>query len=689
MRNDIQELFDKEEYDFAVTYIKELLQSNPKNAELWYALFLADNKGYENMDIDNIKNEIAFNKAFELATLEQRKQYGKEYNDFKDFTLFLRLDNPKIIEQNNVINKDKIKHLIIPKGVEVIGENAFYECRNLESITIPSSVKIIEECAFSWCCKLVEIYNYSSLKLTIGSENNGHIAEYAKVIHTKEEPSIIKTTKDGVFNYIEDDIEYDKYYLLSCNEEKSNLILPNNLEGYNYEIYNYAFSNCNNLVNVIIGNRVTQLGAFSFSDCSNLIRITIPKSVTAIEKDAFSGCYKLVEIYNYSNLELTIGSEENGKVVEYAKVIHTKEESSIINTTKDGLYSYIFFDEEYDLFSYNGNENTITLPNDLEGNKYEIYLSAFSNCSHLKNVIIPNSVTCIDDYAFSNCENLESVKIGNAVTSIGEYAFFNCQSLKSITIPDSLTRIREWAFMDCGNMARVTLGKGIKNIETCAFNGCNKLVEIYNYSNLKLAIGSNENGELTQYAKVIHTKEEESIIRTTKDGEYEYIEVGGKYYLLSYKGNDKNIVLPTDLEGHNYGIIDYAFSGCDNLKSIIIPNNVISIGSFAFEICSGLTEITIPNRVKSIGQFAFFSCNRLTNITLGDSVTSIGDYAFCDCSRLSSIIIPSSITSIGDFAFHGCKKLDKVYYYGKYKKWEKILGKDVFEYEFEIEFKNK
>ena len=169
---------------------------------------------------------------------------------------------------------------------------------------------------------------------------------------------------------------------------------------------------------------------------------------------------------------------------------------------------------------------------------------------------------------------------------------------------------------------------------------------------------------------------------------------------------------------------DYAFSGCDSLTSITIPNGVTSLGDSAFSGCDSLTSITIPDSVTSIRDDAFSRCTSLTSVTIPDSVTSIGIYAFegCDnlqyneydnalylgndenqyvvlikakdetitsvdinastkviygsafeyCTSLTSVIIPDSVTSIGDYAFSDCDFLASVTFEGKTEKWRAI-----------------
>lgn len=100
-----------------------------------------------------------------------------------------------------------------------------------------------------------------------------------------------------------------------------------------------------------------------------------------------------------------------------------------------------------------------------------------------------------------------------------------------------------------------------------------------------------------------------------------------------------------------------AFFNCTGLTSINIPDSVSVIDDTTFSGCEGLTSITIPNNVTTIGSSAFFRCVGLTSITIPDSVSTIGDRAFIDCYRLTSITIPNSVTSIDEMAFSNCNGL--------------------------------
>ena len=124
-----------------------------------------------------------------------------------------------------------------------------------------------------------------------------------------------------------------------------------------------------------------------------------------------------------------------------------------------------------------------------------------------------------------------------------------------------------------------------------------------------------------------------------------------------YNRNDiKKVVIQENITG----IGERTFFACTSLTSITIPDSVISIGEHAFDTCNDLESITIPDGVTSIGENAFIMCYNLESITIPNSVTSIGEYAFWDCYRLTSITIPDSVTSIGEEAFMHCSSLTSI-----------------------------
>ena len=245
-------------------------------------------------------------------------------------------------------------------------------------------------------------------------------------------------------------------------------------------------------------------------------------------------------------------------------------------------------------------------------------------------VSIPSSlgglpVIGVGSFAFSGCSGLTSITIPDGVTSIGFAAFSGCSGLTSITIPDSVKSIGRAAFSDCSGLSSITIPDRVSDVCGDAFSGCSSLASI-SVSATNPFYDSRRNCN--------------AIIRTADDT-----------LILGCKGT----VIPEGVTAIGYE----AFSACSGLASITIPNGVTNIEGSAFYNCSGLTSVTIPNSVKRIGSYAFFGCSGLSSVTIPNGVTSIEYSAFCR-SGLKSITIPDSVTILGEYAFSDCPRLQSV-----------------------------
>ena len=355
---------------------------------------------------------------------------------------------------------------------------------------------------------------------------------------------------------------------------------------------------------------VTSIGDGAFSGCSGLTSVTIPNSVTSIGDDAFAYCKGLKEVH-ISDLAAWCNISFEGLTanpLSYAHNLYLNGElvTDLVipnSVTSIGNYAFCFCD----------GLTSITIPNSVTS----IGDYAFSNCSGLTSITIPNSVTSIGGGAFQYCSGLTSITIPNSVTTIGDDAFGGCSGLTSVTIPNSVTTIGNWAFHNCFSLTSITIPNSVTSIGEWAFRGCSDLTSI-TIPNSVTSIG---NGAFDDCSGLT------------------------------------SITIPNSVTS----IGSYAFRECSSLTSITIPNSVTSIGDGAFQYCSGLTSITIPNSVTSIGDGAFQYCSGLTSITIPNSVTTIGVCAFYNCSGLTSVTIGSGVEYIYSYAFANCENLTDVY----------------------------
>ena len=602
-------------------------------------------------------------------------------------------------------NRESIKSIIINKGVTSIGNQVFYNCRNLTSVTISNSVTKIGMYAFHYCTSLKSIWIPESVT---------HI-EVPFISHC----SSLSNLEVSGYNRTYDSRSYCNAIIKTAT--------------------NTLIAGCKN---TNIPNNVTAIASFAFDGQSELSSLHIPSSVTKIGFLAFQGvnlswAYDgksafyiddwLIEVSSNFTGTFTIKSGTKG-MAESAFYYCKKGVSSVIIPESmlyielgycDNLTSVIWNAKNVSDYQYNTSPipswtiNSITFGPSVEHipaficygasslksiifgeNVKTIGECAFRGCNNLTSLAFPNSVTSIEEGAFEGCSSLTSITIPNSVTSIGVGAFWGCSSLTSITIPNSVTSIGVGAFYDCISLTSITIPNSVESIGENAFNGCSSLTSItipnsvesigdyafYGCSSLT-SITIPENVTSIGEGAFYYCSSLRNITWNAKKIEDFSLANSSPFYII------RDQIISVNLGSAIEHIPAYLCYGMSNLTSITIPENVTGIGDYAFNGCTGLKNITwnakncadflyycspFNDSKSNITSFAFGlavehipsnicrEMSSLKSVTIPNSVTSIGDVAFCYCNGLKSVTIGNSVESIGAEAFCGCSSLTSV-----------------------------
>ncbi len=287
-----------------------------------------------------------------------------------------------------------------------------------------------------------------------------------------------------------------------------------------------------------------------------------------------------------------------------------------INGYENG-FTYVIADQKATVLSCRSTDEKIVIPDTLGGYPVTaIENDAFHRAQRtLAEVVLPDSIETIGDYAFSGCNRLTGIQLSANLKHIGEGAFNDCLALTELTLPD-----------------------GLEVIESDAFNGCVSLQDISFPKHLK-KIG----------------------VPSLEDTLWYYERPEGLLYigniLYQYKGNMPDNTSVTVLEGTEH-IAKNAFWDCQSLTAITLPSSLKTIESGAFENCSGLSQITIPDSVTYLGGNAF-SYAGLTDVSIGKGITMLEDGTFGNCKALREVTVPDGIVEIKD-AFFGSENLETI-----------------------------
>ena len=330
-------------------------------------------------------------------------------------------------------------------GLKNISSEAFLGCSGLKSLTFPSSLTIINRRAFMNCSGLTS--------LTIPNS----------VTYIASNPFL---GCSGLTN-------------ITVESGNTSYDSRNNCNAIIQTASNTLITGCKT---TIIPNSVTRIGFEAFRQCSGLTSLTIPNSVTSIDAQAFLGCSSLTSITIPNSVTRIAGGALSN--------------TAWWNNQPDGL---VYAGKV--AYEYKG-----TMPSNtritLRDGTVSISELAFSGCTDLRGIAIPNSVTNIGEGAFEGTTwfnnqpnglvyagnvaykykgtmpSNTSITFRDGTVGVADMAFDQCSNLTSVTIPNSVISIGEYAFQFCSGLTSVIIGNSVSNIDECAFTGCNALKSV-------------------------------------------------------------------------------------------------------------------------------------------------------------------------------------------------------------------
>ena len=557
-------------------------------------------------------------------------------------------------------NCENLAGITLPSSVTSIADSAFMNNKIITSVVIPNSVLSIGKQAFSGCSAL------TTINLGTGVKTLGYGAfENCTSLAAIEVPDSVTSLGERAFSGCtelesvalgESTTTINSYCFSDCSKLTS-VTMSDNVA----VISSNAFADCKKLVTLTLSAALENIGKNAFAGCTELYELIIPETVVSIDNNAFENCKKLTTLVVPNNVT-SIGSS----VFKGCKNIAITINNTLLNSIAPAEDST---SKENTLLA--GCKNyTITVT----GGTPTLAAYCFYNCTELKSITFPSNLKEIGAYCFYNCTGLSDLTLPSGLTTVGNYAFAKCDGFTTISLPNTVTSIGKHVFSACSNLQDLTLSNTLQSIGTYAFEKCIKLPRIvipdsvttigeYAFketSNIEITI---KNGLINSFAptSIGYTLSPTDTSFTNKlfSGCFNYsiilssASTAISNYTFAYCSSLKSISIPETV----ISIGKYAFCNCNSIETFIVPDSVTTIGEYAFYGCSSVKQITLPDTIKVINNYTFYGCSSLEGIQLPSDTTSIGNYVFTYCKALEEIEIPNEVTSIGEYALSGCNSL--------------------------------
>ncbi len=441
--------------------------------------------------------------------------------------------------------------------------------------------------------------------------------------------------KNGVLEYFSD-------------KEQQCVTVPDGVK----QIGECAFVANETVTEVVLPQGLTQIGKSAFASCKNLRKVTLPDTLAWIDEEAFCNCTSLGDIGLPPSLT-HIGESAFAYCESLTKIAIPANVKTICESA----------------FESCSRISELTLNEGIE----KIEHHAFSDCVKIASLKIPSTVTHIERGAFCAC-NIKELTLHDGIEFVGADAFGNCEQLRSVYIGKSVSHIGAAAFGYCSALTKIEVAKDNKDY---AVKG-NCLIELKNKKLLQavpdfeipddgsvavLADGSFGGMKSLKSFEVPASVEKiegyafsdcENLRRFTVHRRNRHyteqnnciIEIESGTLIAGCSPND----IPTD--GSVKIIASGAFTANDDLTSLSVPKGVTELKEFAFSMFPSLRTVKLPDSLISIGNSAFMDCEKLQSVTLGNGIEKIEEWAFAGCQSLTEIEFPESLLFIGENAFH-------------------------------------
>lgn len=340
-----------------------------------------------------------------------------------------------------------LTEVVIKDSVTEIGKDVFQGCVGLTKVTIPDSVKKIGTWSFYMCKGLKNVDIPANMEIGDSSFRQSGLEQ-------------VTVSGGSVGNYAFHRIDDLKKISINCET-----------------IGEEAFSGCDYLTDITLGENVKTLGDKAFYTCDALERVEIPSTVTDIGEKTFYSCPALKEaiikagtvkagtFYNCRALTTLVISDNAMLDASFtAANTYAKETLETVRIGKGEIGN--------SAFSNCTNLTTVELGNDVTS----IGKSAFLKCTQLPSITIGDGVISIGSGAFNGCTALTNANIGSG--AIGANAFQDCSRLANVTLGDGVTSIGANAFLRCTELTSMNIGSSVRTIENYAFSGCTALEEV-------------------------------------------------------------------------------------------------------------------------------------------------------------------------------------------------------------------